>query len=105
MSQRVNLIKLHDFIWVPLIEATVVAILAITSKNSADPFSLGNSLITRIAFSTSEEKSLKARIHYSKSSRKDKIYNPKSTKHLVDDGEFVNRCRCLIYAAPDLKTF
>ena len=51
--------------------------------------------------------SLKARIHYTKFYRKslDNIYSPKSTKHLLNDGEFVARCRYLIHAAPDLKTF
>ena len=36
---------------------------------------------------------IKARIHYHKSSRKDNMYSPKSTKHLLNDSEFVNRCR------------
>ena len=35
---------------------------------------------------------LKARIHYTKFYRKDIIYSPKSTKHLLNDGEFVSRC-------------
>ena len=47
---------------------------------------------------------IKARIHYTKFYRKDNI-SPKSTKHLLNDGEFVTRCRCLIHAAPDPKTF
>ena len=49
--------------------------------------------------------SIKARIYYTKFYRKDNIYSPKSTKHLLNDDEFVTRCRCLIHAAPDPKTF
>ena len=88
MSQQVNFMKLHDFIWVPLIEATVVAILAITSKNSADPFSLGNSLINRITFLTSEGRSLLSKLG-SINKKNDGISRSRALSHIRSKAIFL----------------